>query len=413
MTAIPTVDFRRLRNDIEALAAIGRSEDHALYREAFSPAWVEACDWLMQRLTEAGLTARRDEALNVVGRLEAGEGASVMTGSHLDSVPGGGHLDGALGVVAGLECLRRLKELCVDARRPLELVAFSDEEGRFGGMFGSQAIAGKLTPEAILAATDATGVSLSSELTRLGVEPLRALRAQRRSNSVHCYVELHIEQGPVLDVKGLNVGAVSAIVGLRRWQARLIGQSNHAGTTPMAMRKDAFQGLADVSLRIPEVIRESGSPHSVITIGRVELSPGAANVIPGRADFSVDIRDVDREGLEKLTQSFREMASEVARSRDLMFEFESISDIEPVRCDSEIVDLIRSAARQLGHDSVTLPSGAAHDAQVMAALTKVGMLFVPSAAGRSHSAAEWTSWESIEAGANTLLNVLYRLVVEP
>ena len=273
-------------------------------------------------------------------------------------------------------------------------------------------MAGMLTPELILGATDGDGIKLSDELRRMGAEPLHALRAQRPLNSVHRFVELHIEQGPVLDAQSLHVGAVTAIVGLRRWQARLIGQPNHAGTTPMDMRKDAFQGLAEVSLRIPEVIGEHGGPHSVITIGRVELVPGAANVIPGRADFSVDIRDVTADGLERLTQAFRELASQVARSRDLMFEFESVSDIEPVTCEPNIVDLVEGVANELGQRALRLPSGAAHDTQIMASLTQVGMVFVPSRAGRSHSAAEWTSWESIEFGANTLLNVLCRLAQE-
>jgi N-carbamoyl-L-amino-acid hydrolase len=305
--------------------------------------------------------------------------------------------------------LRRLRELDVELSRSVELVAFNDEEGRFGGMFGSQAIAGKITPEVVLGATDTGGVLLADELTRAGVEPLHALRAQRPSNSVHCFVELHIEQGPVLDAQGAHVGAVSAIVGLRRWQARLIGQPNHAGTTPMGMRRDAFRGLAEVALGIDGVIAEHGGPHSVLTIGRVELSPGAANVIPGRAEFTVDIRDVEAEGLERLAHEFRVMVGEVARQRDLMFEFEEVSHIEPVTCAPDIVALVETVTRELGHEAVRLPSGAAHDTQILASLTDVGMIFVPSAAGRSHSAAEWTSWESIEVGANALLNVLYRL----
>lgn len=371
---------------------------------------MEAQRWLRQRIEDAGLSLEIDGALNVIGRLEGPPGQpAVVTGSHIDSVPGGGTLDGALGVVAGLEALRRIRELGVELSRPLEVVAFTDEEGRFGGMFGSQAMAGHLTPESILGARDLDGVSLVDAMQALECDAMHALRAARSPRSVQSFVELHIEQGPVLDRAGLHLGVVEGIVGLFKWNVRLRGVANHAGTTPMTMRNDAFQGLAELASQIDRILEEHGGGASVATIGRVELHPGAANVVPARAEFSLEVRDIDPDVLTELSLGFRRALSAIARRRGLMFEFEVLSEIDPVVCDPAVLAAVEEAARSLGVGSQRLPSGAAHDAQSMAYVAPVGMIFVPSKDGRSHSPAEWTSWESIEIGANCLLRTLLRL----
>lgn len=411
MGELLSVDFARLQSDLEALAEIGRSPtDQGLYRPAFSPEWLEAQQWFRGRIEAAGLECYVDSALNMHGRLNYdGKRPSVMCGSHLDSVPGGGTLDGALGVVAGLECLRRLRELGLPTKYALEVVSFSDEEGRFGGMFGSRAISGQLTPETLVNARDLKGIQLVDVLEELGVNPRHALRSNRRPESVRGFVELHIEQGPVLDRAGQHIGVVDGICGLFKWGARLRGQANHAGTTPMSMRLDAFQGLAEFAGQIDRILEEDGSDMSVATIGRVELHPGAPNVVPGRVDFTLEVRDLDPDVLLDLANGMRRAISAIARRRRLMFDFEVLSEIDPVRCDPTIRETIENAASRLGVEYGCLPSGAAHDAQMMADLTPVGMIFVPSKEGRSHSAAEWTSWESIELGANCLLNSLYGL----
>ncbi|MFP5505627.1 MAG: Zn-dependent hydrolase [Gammaproteobacteria bacterium] len=410
MTAPLRVNFERLQADIEALAAIGRHEDHGLYRMAFSDGDMQAREWFVARIADAGLDTYIDGAANIHARLGwDGERASVMTGSHLDTVPGAGHLDGALGVLVGLECLRCLRESGLPLRRPLEAVAFTDEEGRFGGMFGSQAICGMLSPERIHTARDLDGISISEAMAARGFNAMDALRAQRRPDSLHAFLELHIEQGPVLDRQGVRIGVVEGIVGLFKWNARLIGLANHAGTTPMDMRRDAFQGLAELAGEIPRILEEDGGSRSVATIGRVELFPGAANVVPGRAEFSLEVRDTDPVVLANLAAAFRRALSAIARRRDLMFEFEVLSELEPVRCDPLVMDAIEESARELGAAQLRLPSGAAHDTQMLARLTRAGMIFVPSKEGRSHSPAEWTAWEDIETGANVALNALYRL----
>lgn len=405
------MNFPRLQGELETLSQIGRREgDHGLYRRAFSDAQLEACRWFEGLIREAGLDYFVDGATNVHARLGwDGQTPSVMTGSHLDTVPGAGHLDGALGVIAGFECVRRLKELGVELARPIEAVAFADEEGRFGGMMGSQAMAGKLTPETILSAQDLDGVKLADAMQAQGFEPMHALRAQRRPESLHAFVELHIEQGPVLDRQNITIGAVEGIVGLFRWNVRLMGTPNHAGTTPMDMRNDALQGLAEVARAIPRILEENGGPKSVATIGRVELTPGAANVVPGRVDFSLDVRDLDQGALDDLAMAFRKAIAAIARRHGLMFEFDVMSELPPVRCDPGIIEIVEQSAEAIDQKPMRLPSGAAHDTQTMAHITRVGMVFVPSVGGRSHSAAEWTPWEAIERGANVLLRTLYQL----
>jgi beta-ureidopropionase / N-carbamoyl-L-amino-acid hydrolase len=404
------IDFERLRRDIETLSTIGRQADHGLYRMAFSDGDWAARAWLQERIRAAGLEVFVDGAANIFARLGwDGERASVMTGSHLDTVPGGGHLDGALGVLVGLECLRAIKDRGLDTRFALEAAAFTDEEGRFGGMLGSQALCGRLTPESIHSARDLNSVTLEAAMRERDLDAMQVLRANRPPASIEAFVELHIEQGPVLDRRGVTVGVVDAITGLFKWNVTLIGRADHAGTTPMDMRRDALQGLCEFSGEIPRVLEENGGQRSVATIGRVACFPGASNVVPGRVEFSFECRDTDETTLAELAQAFRRTLSSIARRRNLMFEFEIVSEIAPVKCDVGIVRLIEQTAREREVETLLMPSGAAHDTQNLAAITRAGMIFVPSKEGRSHSPAEWTAWEDIEMGANILLNTLYRL----
>ncbi|MCG8405437.1 MAG: Zn-dependent hydrolase [Phycisphaerales bacterium] len=405
-----TVNMGRLRTDIERFAEIGRGEDGGIYRMGFSAADFEARNALRTTLKDAGLHAELDGAGNVLGRIEASTNSpSLMVGSHLDSVPAAGRLDGALGVLCGLECLRRIHEEAIDTLRPIELVAFSDEEGRFGGMFGSRAMAGELNPDILETTVDLSGVSLAEAMTERGLEPLKALAARRSPESVFAYIELHIEQGPLLDRLGKSLAVVGAITGLSKWSIKLKGEADHAGTTPMSMRKDAFAGLAEFAGEVPRVLEEHGGEGSVATIGRVTLHPGTANTVPGIADFTLDVRDESAVTLAALTDAFRLTLSAIARRRGLMFEFDILSEVAPVQCDTRIVEVIVDVAKDFDIDPHVMPSGAAHDAQVMARLAPTGMIFVPSVGGRSHSPAEWTHWEDIEMGANVLLQTVLRL----
>lgn len=404
------INSQRLRADMDTLARIGRRADQGIYRMAFSEGDMAGRAWLRQRIADSSLDFHQDGAANLFARLNwDADTPSVIAGSHMDTVPGAGHLDGALGVVCALEALRVLSESDIELKRPLEAVSFSDEEGRFGGLLGSQAVAGLVTPEYLHNACDLDGVTLIDAMAAQGLDAQAALHAQRNPASIHAYVELHIEQGPVLDRKGRSIGVVDAITGLFKWEIVLTGTANHAGTTPMDMRADAFQGLAEFAGQIDRVLSEYGGPHSTATIGRVALEPGAANVIPGKAVFSLDVRDTDAQILDALGDALRRTLSAIARRRGLMFEFTVLSEVAPVQCDYAVVNAIDAAATVLELPATHLNSGAAHDAQIIASIAPTGMIFVPSKGGRSHSAAEWTAWSDIEAGANTLLYTLTRL----
>jgi N-carbamoyl-L-amino-acid hydrolase len=405
-----SIDAKRLEADLADLAEIGRAELPGLHRTAFSDGDMAARQWFMSRLEAAGFEVRTDGAANLSARWPAeAEGPCVMTGSHLDTVPGAGQLDGALGVVCGLEVLRVLKHEAITLARPVELVAFTDEEGRFGGMLGSQAMSGQLTPDAIEQARDLQGISLCDAMAERGLRALDALSAEREPGSIHAFVELHIEQGPVLERDGSSIGLVDGITGLFRWEVRLIGQANHSGTTPMNLRRDAFQGAAEVAAEIDRILEEHGSPRSRATIGRVELVPGAANVVPGEARLSLEVRDTDGRVLRELADAFRRTFSAIARRRDLAFEFEVVSELEPVSCHERVMAAVRHACGRLGVEPLVMPSGAAHDTQMMARIAPAGMIFVPSRGGRSHSPAEWTAPADLERGANVLLHTLLEL----
>lgn len=408
--SVLNINRERLQSDIETLAEIGRQEDYGIYRMAFSDGDMQGRKWFKDRVEEAGLEFYQDGAANLHARYNwDDQHPSVMMGSHLDTVPGAGHLDGALGVIVALECLRCIKEEKLETRYPLEAIAFSDEEGRFGGMFGSQAIAGKLTPEKIFNAVDLDGIKLTDAMQAVGLNAMDALHARRNPDSLHAFLELHIEQGPLLDKRSISVGNVDAIAGLFKWEVSLIGTPNHAGTTPMDMRKDAFMGLSEFASQVQRILDENGSSRSVTTIGRVSISPGAANVIPGNVEFSLEARDTNPDVLNDIAQAFRKSLSAIARKRDLMFEYKVLSEIEPVKSDTGIVETIENTCKSLKIPFLQMASGAAHDTQIMASITRAGMVFVPSKDGRSHSIAEWTDMDDIEKGANVALNTLYRI----
>jgi N-carbamoyl-L-amino-acid hydrolase len=302
-----------------------------------------------------------------------------------------------------------MKEENIKTKYPVEMVSFSDEEGRFGGLFGSQALCGEITPENIHNATDLNGIRRADEMKRHGLIPMDALQAHRRPGTLHAYLELHIEQGPVLDTKKIPIGVVSEITGLFTWRVRLIGNADHAGTTPMHMRHDAFMGLSEFAQEISRIIEEHGSDHSVTTIGKVSLSPGTTNTVPGQVEFSLDVRDTSQSILDDLSDAYRRTLSAIARRRQLMFEFDINSEVPPVKCNPSIVDAIVKTVKKQNIPHLIMPSGAAHDAQIMSHITNVGMIFVPSKNGKSHSPAEWTHWEDIHTGANVMLHTTLNL----
>lgn len=404
------ISISRLEKDIIELGQIGRNqEDGGVYRMAFTEADMQARKWLINKIEEVDLKASMDGAANVFGLDDrAGTRSSFLIGSHLDSVPCAGVVDGPLGVLAALECMRVIKENNIELKENLELVATSDEEGRFGAMLGSQAICGEVTPEIIRTAADSSGLMLKDAMTAVGLDPQNILHASRHHDLMSGFLEIHIEQGPVLDNKSIDIGVVENISGIFKWKVELIGEANHSGTTPMDMRKDSFQGLCEFANEIPRILEENGSELSRATIGKVEIFPGSPHTVPGRTEFTLVGRDFTDSQMCELEEAFRKALSAISRRRGLMFNFEELSRILPTQCDVSMQNLIESEAKKLGVSYMRMPSGAGHDGQYFGKYMPMGMIFVPSLNGISHSPDEWTSLEHLEIGANLLLKTILR-----
>lgn len=404
------VSLDRIKNTLIELSHIGYNEDDkGIYRIGFTAADMRARRWLMNLLEQEGFEPRMDGAGNVFGSYGPADRPSVTLGSHLDTVPAGGMFDGALGVVAALEVLRVCKEREIALRLPIEMVGTSEEEGRYGGMLGAQAISGQLTPQMLQTMHDADGNRLANAMEAAGLDPMAALDARRSPESMRAFIELHVEQGPVLEQVRKSIGVVDSIAGVFKWIIHLKGKADHAGTAPMNMRSDAFMGLVDFAHEIPRIIEENGTDRSRLTVGKVELKPGNPHTIPGEVMFTLVGRDSSEDTMRELGDACRRTLSAIARRHKLMFEYEQISWLEPVACSEDMVEMLSAAAEQAGIDYERMPSGAGHDAQFMANITQAGMIFVPSVGGVSHAPDEWTHWSDVELGCNLLLKVALEL----
>ncbi len=420
--AIPMLEIQaeRFLADLETLAAIGRLPDSAgggRERRPFSPAHWEAREFLMDTARAAGLEVHMDPAGNVSARLPGptADAPTLLLGSHLDTVPHGGPYDGALGVMAGLEVLRVLAESGVPRRYGVEVVDFTDEEGRFGDLFGSRALSGRLTREQVAAFLERAGAypeDLARARERIpgGLAPEAVLQARRRPESLAGYLELHIEQGPRLERAGVPIGIVTAIFGRRSWLATFRGRRDHAGTTPMDARSDALVAAAELIRGLPRWVREA-VPQGVATCGNVQVDPGVYNVVPGQATVWIEARAATLEELDRLEQGVREQAERAARAGEVRWGLQPTARSEPTPMDPTVRALLRRAAARLGVPCLDLPSGAGHDAQMMARITPTGMLFVPSVEGRSHCPQEFTHPEDRVTGAQVLLDAVVEWVV--
>jgi beta-ureidopropionase / N-carbamoyl-L-amino-acid hydrolase len=407
-----TVNGDRLARDLAHVARFGGDAGGGVSRTSFSPADQQVRSWLAEQAAAAGLTMRTDGIGNVFLRVEGGRGPAVWTGSHLDSVPDGGAYDGALGALAALEVARRLVEERVPLRRPVEAVVFADEEGNYHHLCGSTALVRNYRPEGLSALRGRDGDLLVDALARMGYDPSAATATAVDPDSVYAFVELHIEQGAVLETRGVEIGVVTGIVGLGGGELVFRGRADHAGTTPMGLRRDALRGAADLITRLPQVAA-SVSDAAVVTCGIVEVAPGAGNVVPSRCRLLLDFRDPDRERLLALERAIVAAAEEAAGRHQLSVAYHRHSITDPVLLDARIQDLIGAGAGRLGLSTLSMPSGAGHDAQNIATLAPTGMIFVPSVDGRSHSPAELTRGPDLVNGANVLLATVYALATEP
>lgn len=402
------IDLARLTARLDVLNRFGADPDgKGVNRLSFSRADMDARRWLMDEMAGLGLLARMDAVGNVLGRWEVGAGPAVMLGSHLDSVPQGGLLDGTLGVVAALECVQAAMERGDTPACPIEIVATSEEEGRFGGMLGAQAMAGAVDPDWLATAADDRGLLLTDAMRAAGLDPDAYDTARRSKDEVKAFLELHIEQGPVLDRTGRPVGIVEGISGVFNWAVTFVGEANHAGTTPMDLRRDAFRGVADFVAAIPEILGAVGTPSSRLTVGKLDLQPNYAHTVPGRAEFVIIGRDMSPQVMRDLASACRARLETAAEQHGLQFSLFEASWLPPTPCHADIVSAFRAEAEALGMDAPVMPSGAGHDTQMMARFTRAGMIFVPSAGGVSHAPEEHTEPADIAAGCR----VLYRTML--
>jgi N-carbamoyl-L-amino-acid hydrolase len=398
------VDADRLQADFDALAAIGATADGGLDRETFSEAHLRARAWFLERAATAGLETRVDGAANHSAVLPARDPAArtLLLGSHLDSVRRGGRFDGALGVVCALEVLRAVHEAGVELPVSLEAIDFTDEEGSLIGTFGSLAVAGRLT-RADLATPRCGPELLIAELARLGLTEEGILSARRDPASLAGYLELHVEQGPVLERAGIDIGIVTGIVGTASFTVAFEGEARHAGTTPMDSRHDAAVGAASFVVGVRErVVRDF--PGAVATVGDIRVEPGSFNVVPGRARLRLECRSLDAHELDALAHGLGELARDTAGAHGLEVTIEPVGRVLPAPTAESVRTALVDAASDLGLTTMELPSGAGHDAQSLTAITPSGMVFVPSEGGISHDPAENTAWPDCLNGANVLLN---------
>jgi hydantoinase/carbamoylase family amidase len=403
MTSEPLI-ARSVTASLDELARIGGDAEGGVTRVAWSPELLAAYDTVAAWMEGLGLETDVDAAGNLLGRWQAGSGPAVMVGSHLDTVPAGGRLDGVLGVVAAVHAVAQLKDEGYEPARPLWIAAFMDEEGtRFGtALFGSRAFAGE-NLSALGSRRDRTGVTLRAAMAEAGFD-FDQLAAARRIDEVALYLELHIEQGPVLEAEELDLGIVTSIVGLRGYRVRLHGQANHAGTTPHHLRRDALAGAARIVLALREEIgRQDGMTSNV---GKLTVEPGGSNVIPGLVDFTIDVRATRGAELSDVERTVAGAVERIAAEEGLQAELEQTYTLDPLELDATLVDALERAAATEGAAARRMASGAGHDAMVIGRHVPAGMLFAPSLGGISHSPAEESRPEQIELGVRVLASSL-------
>jgi N-carbamoyl-L-amino-acid hydrolase len=407
----PQINAERLLVSLQALGQIGALPGGGVNRLALSDADRLGRDWTVARMRELGMQVQIDAIGNIVGTSAGSEDLPpVMIGSHIDTVRTGGLYDGNYGVLAGLELLATLREAGVTTRRPLAVAVFTNEEGaRFQpDMLGSLVYVGGLPLADALASVDADGIPVLSELQRIGYQGQAAVGAPQ----VDSYLELHIEQGPVLEQLGLQIGVVEGVQGISWTEFTVAGQSNHAGTTPMALRHDAALVAAQVAVFVRELSKRMGG-RQLATVGALKLRPNLVNVIANEAVFTVDLRNTNSAALAQAENELLAYAQQAARMEGVSLSTRTLARFEPVVFDPMVVNLVEQQARSLGCSHQRMPSGAGHDAQMLARICPAGMIFVPSVGGLSHNVAEFTESADLARGAQLLLQVVLALANRP
>ena len=401
-----TVNYPRLKQRLLDLAEIGAIDGGGCARLALTDDDKFGRDLVLGWMSDLGLDVTIDVVGNVVGVWNVGSGSPVMTGSHIDTVRTGGKYDGNLGVLAGLEVIQTCQENNITPERPLAVAFFTNEEGaRFApDMFGSLVFVGGMDVETALDTVGIDGARVGDELERIGYNGATPCPA----HAPHAFVELHIEQGPVLEQQGIVIGAVTGVQGISWQEVTIAGQSNHAGTTPMALRHDPAYAAANIAVFLRDLATRYGG-NQVCTVGKIDLHPNLINVVPAKAVLTLDIRNTEEALLQKAEAEVLEHLRQLESSEGISITTRQLARFEPVVFDERIVSLIESLAIENNHSVMRLPSGAGHDAQMLARVCPTAMIFVPSVDGISHNPAEHTDDHDLEAGANLLLHTMLTL----
>ncbi|NHM32525.1 Zn-dependent hydrolase [Neobacillus terrae] len=405
------INSERLWNRIHKLSEIGKDENGGVTRLSFTETERKAKDLVVTFMKDAGLAVREDEIGNLIGRKEGAifNSQVVMTGSHIDSVISGGNFDGPAGVLSAIEALQTMNEKGIVTESPLEVIVFTDEEGaRFStGMLGSLSAAGKLSKEELYSAKDKNGVTIAEAMKQAGLDPELAPNAKRNPEEIKAYVELHIEQGKVLENADASVGIVTGIVGVDWYRVTLKGEAGHAGTTPMGLRKDPLAAAARIISYGEEMARNEKS--AVVTVGQIEVKPGGINIIPGEVAFSFDIRDINKENMNDIFEKLKAYIETTCEERGIELEIEQLHSLDPSPCSERIMKKMEESFTETEVQSIKLISGAGHDAMVMASITDMGMIFIRSKDGISHNPKEWSDQKDLAMGAEVLFTTLVKL----
>ncbi len=411
--SLPALNAERLWSRVEELSKL-TVPDMPWTRRAFTDLFLQGRDWLKTQFEAAGLVVSMDAAANLIGRREGRSPTCkpIITGSHCDTVLSGGRFDGIVGVLAGIEVAHTLREQNIVLEHPLEVIDFLSEEPSDYGIscVGSRGFSG-LLDQGMLAASNSAGETLAEGIRRIGGDPAMLSKPLRKTDSTAAFVELHIEQGPVLESRGLPIGVVTNIVGIRRFKLVVEGQPDHAGTTPMNIRRDALVGAARV---IGDVNRKArrmadGADYVVATIGYLVVTPNASNAVPGRVEMTLEVRSDNPTVLEVFAEELNTAMRPELEAMQLVFTSSQVSQALPTDCSQFMIDLIEGAASDLGYPSMRMPSGAGHDAVYMSKTGPIGMIFIPCLKGRSHCPEEWIEPAQLLNGAQVLFRTILRL----
>jgi N-carbamoyl-L-amino-acid hydrolase len=405
-SSVLVINGDRLNDSINRLARIGKQPNGSICRLAFTPEDLQSRYLVQQWMVEAGMSVKTDAAGNLIGTYAGKMDAPALaTGSHIDTVPSGGRFDGVLGVLAGIETVRTLRENDVRLNHPIQVIVFTDEES---SMIGCQAIAGTALLNAPGQYQPKVGESIQTCLETLGGNWNDLPTAKRSRADLAAFVELHVEQGAVLEHTQTEIGVVQGVVGMVREAIAITGQANHAGTTPMNMRQDALVAAAQIVLAVQDIARKMPS-QPVATVGYLTVSPNAVNIVPGQVELTVDMRDLSKDCLNEMRRQLKQAVEAIASTTQTDIQITTLLSVEPTPAAPQIQDTIQSVCQELGLSYCHLPSRAGHDALEVGRITNMGMIFVPSQSGVSHSEAEYTSPQQCVQGANVLLHTLLKL----